>query len=148
MSDKEQYVLVKPDNTTLVLPSRFRPTRSSPSDPKIEVARAFGYADVYLTGQDDGFEAAEDTVKQVVGTVKMPTEAALMSLITDWRRFVRASTKWRRMNSPTVIRREWPIQGAALTWAHLNDAPSNVASIMITVIPTLADDLDGLDPAG
>ena len=58
--------------------------------------------DVYLTGQDDGFEAAEDTVKQVVGTIKMPTEAALMSLITDWRRFVRASVKWRRMNSPTV----------------------------------------------
>ena len=44
MSGKEQYVLVKADNTTLVLPLGFRPTRSSPRDPKIEVARAFGYA--------------------------------------------------------------------------------------------------------
>lgn len=148
MSGKEQFVLVRPDSTTLVLPSLFRPTRSGPPDPKFEVARAYGYPDVYLTGQSDNFEAAEDVTKQVVGTIRMPTEAALMSLITDWRRFVRASVKWRRENLPGVTRREWPIQGAALTWAHLSDAPSNVASIMVTVIPTLADSLDALDPAG
>lgn len=148
MSGAERYVFARPDATTLALPQHFRPAQTSPFEVEVQPERAWGYAEVFNGAASDGFVPASEAVVRLRGRVRATSENALISVLTDWRRFLSGATSLSREVTPGVMRWTWAMSSVRLTWAHPEGLPSEFADVLIVAVRQDVDAYSDLRPGG
>lgn len=148
MSGQERWVFERPDGTQLALPQHFRPVLTAPREVPMQPERAFGWPDVFNGAPGDEYEEPDAALVRLKGRVKAASESALVSTLTDWRRFLAGCTVLKREDRPGVARRTWTVSGVRLTWAWPDGLGSEFADVLISGLRSEVDAYTDMRPVG